>query len=75
MTRTDEQTLFMFSATVTAEELYMQGLGKTMIDYVDLIDSRFYEPISMMKSQSMLFSVDERTGQIHLPSNKLHCYI
>ncbi len=26
-----EQTLFMFSATVTAEELYMQGLGKTKL--------------------------------------------
>ncbi len=31
MTRTAEQTLFMFSATVTAEELYMQGLGKTKL--------------------------------------------
>ncbi len=40
-----------------------------------LIESNFYEPISIIKSQSKLFSVDEWTLQgVHLPSNKSRCY-
>ncbi len=53
----------------------MLGLGKKKNDSSILIDSHFYEPISIIKSQSMLFSVDEWTVQrVHLPSNKSRCY-
>ncbi len=37
----------------------MLGLGKKNFFSI-LIDSHFYEPISIIKSQSMLFSVDEQ---------------
>ncbi len=55
MKRTDEQSLFMFTTTVTAEATInkknMLGLGKKKLISPILIDSHFYEPISIIKSQ------------------------
>ncbi len=42
-----------------------------------LIDSHFYEPISIIKSELILFPGGEWTEQnrtVHLPSNKSCCY-
>ncbi len=56
------------------KQQHLLELGKKK-DFSILIDSQFYEPISIIKSQSVQFSFDEWTVQrVHLPSNKSRCY-